>query len=293
MKYIGIDGGGTKTKFFLYNEVGNVLKEITLDTVHFLQISKEIAIATLKQGVSALVDDPSDVFIVAGLAGYGQEVKARQAIEEICKVAFKGYQYAIYNDVQTAISGALGGKDGIVVIAGTGSIALSMINGKEKRCGGWGYQLGDEGSAYWIAKKMLAIFCKQVDGRIEKTVLYNEVIKYCALEKPYDIIHYINVDLEGSRDKIATLAIINYKAALKGDLHALSIYQEAAKEIAELIHRLAKDFNKTVTISYIGGVFKAQDLILEPLCQLLNIDYILSKPLYPPEYGAYLLAKNN
>lgn len=292
MEYIGIDGGGTKTKFVLYNEDGQSLREVTLDTVHFLQVSKEVAITTLKQGIETLVKTPKDIFIVAGLAGYGQELKARQTIEEICKEAFAGYQYTIYNDVQTAISGALGGHDGIVVIAGTGSIALSVIGGKQKRCGGWGYQLGDEGSAYWIAKRMLTTFCKQVDGRIEKTILYDEIIKTCHLEKPYDIIHYINVELEGSRDKIATLATINYQAAKQGDVYALAIYQEAAKEIADLIHVLAKDFANTVTISYIGGVFKAEDLIIKPLCQLLKIDYTLSKPQFSPEYGAYLLAKN-
>ena len=62
------------------------------------------------------------------------------------------------SDVQIAIEGALDGQDGIVVIAGTGSIALSLKEGMLQRCGGWGYQLGDEGSAYWIAKKMLNAF---------------------------------------------------------------------------------------------------------------------------------------
>lgn len=293
MEYIGIDGGGTKTKFVLYNEDGQPLKEVTLDTVHFLQVSKKVAITTLKQGIETFAKTPKDIFIVAGLAGYGQELKARQTIEEICKKAFEGYQYAIYNDVQTAISGALGGHDGIVVIAGTGSIALSVIDGKQKRCGGWGYQLGDEGSAYWIAKKMLAVFCKQIDGRMKKTILYDEVIKACHLQNPYDIIHYVNVELENSRDQIATLATIVYQAAKQGDLYALAIYQEAAKEIATLIEVLAKDFDTKITVSYIGGVFKAGDFLLQPLLEKLDSNCQLIEPRYPPEYGAYLLAKNN
>lgn len=293
MRYIGIDGGGTKTKFVLYDQEGHACKEITLGTVHFLQVSHIDAVATLKAGIDALVDSKTDVYIVAGLAGYGQEIKARTCIENICKEAFDGYLYSIYNDVQTAISGALAGNDGMVVIAGTGSIALSMQNGEQKRCGGWGYQLGDEGSAYWIAKKMLAIFCKQVDGRLEKTPLYKEVIAHCQLQEPHDIIHYVNVDLEGSRDKIATLATIVYRAATMGDIYAIAIYQEAAKEIASLLKVLAKDFSSSVTICYIGWVFQAGAFILEPLKQELTFDCRLIKPQFPPEYGAYLLGKNN
>lgn len=79
-----------------------------------------------------------------------------------------------------------------MVIAGTGSIALSLKNNKLTRCGGWGYQLGDEGSAYWIAKKMFHTFCKETDGRLEKTVLYDLVMKECHLDIDYDIITFMN-----------------------------------------------------------------------------------------------------
>lgn len=293
MKYIGIDGGGTKTKFVLYSDTGQLIQEVTLGTVHFLQVSKEKAITILKQGVYKLTNGKKDIYIVAGLAGYGQEKSARKSIEAICKEAFVGYQYSIYNDVQTAISGALDGKNGIVVIAGTGSIALSIKGGIQKRCGGWGYQLGDEGSAYWMAKKMLAIFCKQIDGRIERTTLYDEVVKGCHLQNPYDIIHYVNVELENSRDQIATLATIVYQAAMQGDEHAITIYQEAAKEIAEMVNVLVKEFSGIVTVSYIGGVFRAGNYLLKPLLENLDSNCQLVEPRYPPEYGAYLLGKNN
>lgn len=80
------------------------------------------------------------------------------------------------------MEGALDGENGIVIIAGTGSIALALKDNIVTRCGGWGSQLGDEGSAYWIAKKMLSIFCQEVDGRLEKTKLY-ELIKKNVIYK--------------------------------------------------------------------------------------------------------------
>lgn len=293
MKYIGIDGGGTKTKYVLYDEVGNILNETTTGTVHILQKDIKQCIATLKKGITPLLQDISEeVYIVAGLAGYGQEASARHKIEEVCKIAFEGYRYSLYNDVQIAIAGALNNQDGIVVIAGTGSIALSTIDGKQHRCGGWGYLLGDEGSGYWIARKMLDIFCRQHDGRLPKTILYNLVMNYCNLENGQDIISYVNVTLEGKRDNIASLASIVHEAAKQDDKYAIMIYQEAAKEIAKLILVLAKNFTSSIMISYIGGVFKAKDFILLPLQDALNeIDCKLVAPKHSPEYGAYLLAK--
>lgn len=291
MKYLGIDGGGTKTKYVLYTQDGQILREATTGTVHILQIDKATCIRTLQIGIEeVLKEDTESVHIIAGLAGYGQEQVAREKIEAVCQEAFQGYCYTLYNDVQTAITGALNGQDGIVVIAGTGSIALSTIAGKQRRCGGWGHLLGDEGSGYWLARKMLAVFCQQEDGRLEKTILYKEVMQACKLEKGYDIISYVNSTLEGKRELIASLAKILYIAALKEDPYAIAIYQEAANEIAKLILVLAKDFKNPITISYIGGVFQAQEFILEPLrVALKKIDCKIIAPKYPPEYGAYLL----
>ena len=226
MKFIGIDGGGTKTKFVLFNEDGQKEKEVLKPTVHILNQSKEKCIQYLKEGVDEL-DPAKKSVVIAGLAGYGQQEDVRHLIEEVCIQAFANRKYKIYSDVEIAMQGALNGQDGIVVIAGTGSIALSLIDGKLKRCGGWGYQLGDEGSAFWIAKKMLAVYCQEVDGRRKKTQLYDIIMKQCHLQNDYDIITYIN-QLNHDRRAIASLAILNSLAAQKGDCYALSIYQEAA-----------------------------------------------------------------
>lgn len=169
--YIGIDGGGTKTKMVSYDDDGNIGQEIVLPTVHILSQTPKKCIEILKAGVEQL--DPQSVSKIGiGLAGYGQDKKIRKEIEDICLKAFKNRPFVLKSDVQIAIEGALDGQDGIVVIAGTGSIALSLKEGMLQRCGGWGYQLGDEGSAYWIAKKMLNVFCQEVDGHLLNDILF-------------------------------------------------------------------------------------------------------------------------
>lgn len=290
MKYIGIDGGGTKTKFALFNEKGHIEKEVLKPTVHILNQSKEKCTQYLKEGVEEL-DPNHNAYVIAGLAGYGQQQEIRQLIDKVCDEAFTSRKYTICSDVEIAIQGALAGQDGIVVIAGTGSIALSSLNGQLKRCGGWGYQLGDEGSAYWIAKKMLSVYCQEIDGRREKTVLYDLIKETCHLQNDYDIITYMNA-LNHDRRAIASLAKINALAVQKGDRYALSIYRDAAHEIAQLIKTLAQDFTESFNVSYIGGVFCSGEMILQPLKeQLSSLPCQLIAPVHPPEYGAFIIGK--
>ena len=290
MKYIGIDGGGTKTKFVLFDQDGYVLDEIVTPSVHILTQDEEKCIQILQTSVHTL-DPHKEAFIVAGLAGYGNQQELREKIEKVCARAFDGYQYLIYNDVQIALQGALAGEDGIVVIAGTGSIAFSYHDGITKRCGGWGYQLGDEGSAYWIGKQLLKKYCQQVDGRLEKTLLYDMVKEKCQLVEDYDMISYRH-QLQNERKDIASLAVINYELAKLNEQNAMMIYDEAAKYLASIIKPLITDFSTNVEISYIGGVFRSADYILNPLKEELSQYHCkIVSPRYPPEYGAYLLGK--
>jgi len=291
MLYIGIDGGGTKTKFVLFDENGQSLKERADDSVHVLTQDHQKCIDILKMNVNTL-DPTHQAIIVAGLAGYGNQEELKRKIEDICSIAFSGYQYLLYNDVQIAMMGALGGEYGIVVIAGTGSIAFSYLDGKTKRCGGWGYQLGDEGSAYWIGNQLISKYCQQVDGRICKTQLYHKIKETCYLNNDYDIIHYRNL-LTNERRDIAQLAKLNYILAQEGEENAIEIYREAAYQLSLLIRTLASDFHDTVTVSYIGGVFHANEYILDPLhVYISDLNCHLHKPLFSPEYGAYLLGKH-
>lgn len=288
MNIIGIDGGGTKTKFTLFDEDGNSLKEVTGPSCHVMQKDKATAIQILKEGIRSL-EAGENVLISAGLAGYGQDPFYRRKIEEICKEAFDG-PFLLHNDIETAFEGALDGHDGIVVIAGTGSIAYSRKDGKTRRCGGWGVQLGDEGSAWYIAKMLLNEFTKQSDGRKDKTLLYEMVRKALNLKEDYELISVLNDPVRSSRTEVAKLAHTAYEAAKAGDGMAIAIYVKAADEIANMIETLQDDFDDSVEVSYVGGVFTAGNLILDPLKDQLE-NCVLHAPVHGPDYGAYLLAK--
>ena len=294
--YVGIDAGGTKTAFICLNENDNVVKECSKPSCHVLQVDDNMAISILKSGIDEVLEmvlEDDEVYICAGLAGYGKNIQLRKRIENIAANAFAPYNYIIKNDAEIALAGALNGEDGILVIAGTGSIALATKDNQSYRSGGWGYMLGDEGSAYWMAKQLLAAFTMQCDGRMPKTLLYNYIFDKCEFSDDYDIIPYVADKLQNKRDSIAKLAIYAYELAMKNDPVALKIYDEAARLLAQMINALAIYYPEKVKASYAGGVWAAKDLLMPMVKKYLNENIEFVEPYMNPVMGASLLAKMN
>ena len=299
MFYIGIDGGGTKTKFALMDENEKLIGTVEKGTCHFNQVGLQGMKNILSDGINELLKSYNVKFeeikrACLGLAGYGSVESISNEINKVIKEVFKDTEVLLFNDVHIAHAGALSGKNGIVIIAGTGSIGYSVINNVTKRVGGWGYIIGDEGSAYWIGKKGIEYFSKEADGRLKKGELYNIFKKELSLVNDYDIIKYINEDIKGDRREIAKLAPLCFKAAKCKDEHAINIFKNAGEELSKLINVLTKDFSKEeIFVSYIGGVFKAENLILEPIKENVSQKVKIISPKFQPEIGACLIAKLN
>lgn len=294
MYYIGIDGGGTKTSFKLYNEQGQCLKTTVKETCHLLQVSAETAILTLQEGVQDLIKGlarTDELLIGLGLAGYGEDEKLRVKIEQVCQQALDPYEYYLFNDVSIALEGALNGEDGILIIAGTGSIALSKKDGFYRRVGGWGYMLGDEGSAYWLAKEIFRQYTMQVDGRSEKTHLIPLVKNKLSLKQDYELITYFANEIKNDRREIAKHAILLEELIQLNDPVAFKILDQLVEHLSILISTLGKDFNQNVNVSYLGGVFNLGRALFERLDKKLAKHIQLVKPVYPPEKGAVILAQ--
>jgi N-acetylglucosamine kinase-like BadF-type ATPase len=292
MKLIGIDGGGTSTRFSLFDENGNVLQAAREESVHILTQDRDDCIRRLRNGITA-VDPASECMVIGGLAGYGQQEEVRREIEEVCRTAFGNRKFHLYSDVDIAVSGALNGEDGIVLIAGTGSIAEAEIDGKMYRCGGWGYQLGDEGSGFWIADKMFHAFVKEADGRMEKTELYSLIMNRLNLVHDYDIITgYMKI--REDRARTAEYASLCYEAAMHNDPAARMIFHEAAAELAQLAGALSMHFESNeIKVCCMGGIFEHMKEPLLPELQKLLKPYgcVLQESAHNAEYGAYLLGR--
>ncbi len=282
--YIGIDGGGTKTKFDLFDSDKNSVASITMPTIHPAQASFKEVVSVLtdaKEKLLANINDSDYVLKVgAGLGGYGINADYRKKLEDEFSTVFD--EFKLYSDAYAAMLGALAGEDGILMIAGTGSIALAKIGEKTFRCGGFGYRYGDEGSAYSIGRELISEALKEYDGRLDKSIISDLVADY------FDNIGINMVATSDfSRDKIAGLAAAASKY-VDGSESVRDIFLAAAKEISLHIKAIGKNFEsgKRVRLSYIGGVFRSE-YILECIKEM-NQGIELVAPIYPPEKGSIL-----
>lgn len=300
--YLGVDGGGTKTKFMISDEQGRILAQSTQTNSHYLQCGFDGITQVMAKGLKECLkkcglheQDISSAFIAC--AGYGDIEKDCAPIEEAVHKAYKSFPYRIGNDTDNAIAGSLGGKCGIHIIAGTGSIGLG-INEKHNtlRCGGWHHSFGgDEGSAYWIACQLILHFTRQSDGREDKTLLYEYMKKEYQLKEDSDILDLCVVQWGFDRTRIAGMAKSVYELAKRNDPIALQIFKEAAKELSDIIlaiyHKLPFS-DPIINVSYSGGVFQSGPFILDSLREELSRypKLKLTAPLLSPEAGCILLA---
>ena len=290
MKIIAIDAGGTKARFALYDENGVMLKSVEHPSLHPLQVGYTKMAQALRFGVDSLCENEKVDFISFGLAGYGMNPKIRKSIENAIKRKFPTEKYSIQSDVDCALMSALKGSDGVMIISGTGSIALSQYKGQRSRVGGWGYWIGDEGSAFWIGKQVLSVFSKMADGRLKKSALYDCVMDSLVLSDESELIKILS-EHPRPKEAIASLARVCYIASTKGDKHAIYIFKQAAHELAELIETSIKRNPELKTVRLSGGVFESGDVILKPLKELLPSDLDIQPISNPPLYGAYLIGK--
>lgn len=301
MIFVGVDGGGTKTAFSVIDEVGNKLYFYETTTCHYEQVGLSGFEKIISEGIEKIKNSlkislKEIDFIFLGVPGYGERVEYDIKIKEILEKVLKGCKFQCGNDVENGWAGSLACSPGINLVAGTGAIAYGLNEKNENaRSSGWGFFCGDEGSAFWIGKKGIELFCKQADGREKKDKLYEIYKENLKLNKDFDLINYVYNTINFERGKVAELATFVFQGALAGDLKCIEIFKEAAYEHYLMVKGVVDQlkFKDKVKISYSGGVFKSKDFVLEPLKKYLeenNIKGELIEPQLSPVLGAALYA---
>ena len=230
MRWLGIDAGGTKTAFATYDETLTQLGRFELPTSHYAQAGFDGMEAVLAEGIAraeaaGLLGEQYGIGI--GMCGYGEGTTSPARIEQIVAKVAGAHPYALVNDVESAWAAGLNLADGIVIIAGTGSIAYGVHGERSLRCGGWDYELGDEGSGGWLGKELLRAFTRQCDGRDPAGPLRNLVRQELELADDFDIIAFAQEHM-ANRSRISALAPLVSKAAAAGDASAQRILERAA-----------------------------------------------------------------
>ena len=299
--FLGIDGGGTKTHVVITDEAFNVAGEGFSGGSNPLRSGLEEAVAHIEDAVAdacaaagASLRDISAA--CAAIAGVNHPIH-HHTMKEALDLALGLKELELVNDAQAALQGALDGKPGVAIIAGTGSIALGISeSGGHARSGGWGPTLADEGSGYDIARRALRMVISSYDGRSPKTALTGKICKRLGIDSPEDLPGVIyNSDSEPV--EIAGLAELVDEAALEGDQVAITILADAGRELGKLAVSVIEKLGLQATefrVACVGSVFKSGEHVLGPLRETVHAyapRAAIGPPLFPPAIGAAKLAQ--
>lgn len=260
MHVLGIDAGGTKTVCLLADDRGQVIAEARGSGAN-LQSAGELEVEKVLHHVMEEALGERDILpaaICLGIAGVDRPEDGNAVRGIMRRIGFKTPTLVV-NDALVALVAGAGDEPGVVLVAGTGSIAYGKDGaGRAARAGGWGYLLGDEGGGFWIGRAALSAVVRQFDGRGPATLLTDMVLSHMRLASPTQLIHEIYYrDLH--RQAIAGLAALVQRAADEGDAVAGQILARAGDELtaaaASVITRLDMRGDVFPTV-LAGGIFR-------------------------------------
>lgn len=232
MHVLGIDAGGTKTVCLLADSRGTLLGEgrgpgANLHEAGELELEK-VLYQVMETALGNRAARPAAVCL--GIAGVDREDDA-ETVRAIMRRISPGSRVLVVNDALIALVAGVGSAAGIVVVAGTGSIAYGRnTQGDAARAGGWGHLIGDEGSGPWIGRQALAAVVREVDGRGPRTQLTQDVLAHFGVPDAADLVRAV-YNREVPRRHVAALGPIVQQAGSRGDAVAMQILERAAEEL--------------------------------------------------------------
>lgn len=294
--FLGVDGGQSSTIAMIGDEHGHIVGWATAGPCNhvgaaegrakFLRVMREcLGNAATKAGLHA--EKPKFRAACLGMSG-GPDDKAALLAELIAAEHF-----VVTHDAKIAWAGAIEGKPGIIVIAGTGSIAYGENeHGETARAGGWGYIYGDEGGGFDIARQALRAALREHEGWGPRTALTPAIVELTESKDANDALHRLYTS-EWPRQRVAEIAIAVDRIASEGDPVATDILRSAAQQLALLAASVRRQLwnDERIHISWIGGVFQSQ-ILIDRFRTLVTLDgeTEAAPPRRSPAAGALILA---
>jgi N-acetylglucosamine kinase-like BadF-type ATPase len=269
MHVLGIDAGGTKTVCLLADEHGAIVSEGRGPGAN-LHAAGELAVEKVLHGVmEAAIGDRgiTPAAICLGIAGVDRDDEARTVRALMRRIGYKS-RVLVVNDALIALVAGAGDAPGIVIIAGTGSIAYGRnAAGEAARAGGWGHMIGDEGSGYWIGREALAAVMRGADGRGPATGLTAEILAHFDVEDVSRLPRIV-YDRDVPRASVAAVGPIVQRVGEQGDAVAMRILERAADELVLAARSVATRLEMrgdAFTFYLAGGVFPVVPWLAEEL----------------------------
>jgi N-acetylglucosamine kinase-like BadF-type ATPase len=295
--FLAVDGGQTTTKALLADESGNILARVSAGPSNHTEepggperlarVTDELIASLCGQ---AGAGNPEFAAACFGMTG---ETRLKAQILS-CRV--RTSYLSVVHDSVNALAGAAAGGPGMVVIAGTGSVARgrNAVN-REMRVGGWGHLFGDEGSAYWIGREAVRAAAAEEELVGPKTRITQLLLDRIPAPSISELMEqYYSGAL--TRDHLAGLSVWVAEVAQDGDAVAQAILQEAghllARPVLAMMAQLFPGEDGSAKVYYTGGVFESPLVISAFQDALLKVEPHLEigPPLFPPVFGSLILA---
>ena len=297
--FLGVDGGASKTAALVTDGEGKLLGDGIAGPSNHLRVgietaSRNIERAVNKALVAADVASREIIWAYCGIAGADHPAHRQEVVDSL-NIFFPRGNFTIDNDARIALTGAIGFGAGVVVIAGTGSVAFGRNEkGEEARAGGWGPIVGDEGSAYGIARAGLVAVLRAFDGRGEPTVMTELLARDYELT-PEELPRFVYAATTHA-DDIARYGRVVTAAAQTNDAVAIGILHNAGVELGSAVLAVARRLgiaSGPLSVGYVGGTFRAGELLLGPMRETVKRQVPgadVHPPLRKPVEGAAMMA---
>jgi glucosamine kinase len=258
---VGVDAGGTST-LAAVAEDGRLLRTRESEAANASSRGVEAASATIAQTITAALDGGIPAAVFVGAAGAGR-AEIAHSIEETLASRFPGARVAVRDDACIALRAAVPQGDGLVLIAGTGSVAYAEHDGAGYRAGGYGYLLGDEGSGFAMGSAAIRLLLRAFDERGPKDEFTQEIAARLEAQTAMEVLGRVYGNPHAVA-LIASLAPVVLDAANRGDRTAAKIVQTAAHELAEMVRTLAKRaglIDSEAPIVFAGGLLRDNSML--------------------------------
>jgi len=297
--FLGIDGGGSKVECVLADEAGTVLARALGPGANLGRVSAGDLTANLSacaeelRRVTGLKELAPEVLCAgfAGASGDAGRERARAVLEQV----FRPRRLHVVGDMEVALEAAVGAGPGLVVVAGTGSIAYGRDDsGRCARAGGHGPGKGDQGSGYDIGRQAVEAVRRALRAGGKVTALASAVLGILGARQAQELDGWLTPE---KATELATLAPAVVTAARSGDSEASKILDQSIRSLAALALEVLKELKLTeapVRVAAHGGVFAAsEELLAEVRARILAAAPQATVELLrvTPGYGAVLLAQ--
>lgn len=261
--FIGVDGGGTKSKVRVEDGAGNLLGH-GVGGPSNIRLSVEATWQSIFQALEEALQN-ADISLQnkqyrfhAGMGLAGCEVK--EAYEEFMQFSHPFTTLEVTTDAHVACVGAHKGKDGSIIIVGTGVVGYQIENGNSSKVSGWGFPHDDIGGGAWLGLEAVKLTFQWLDHRAEKSPLVEDVFAFFNK----DLEHFVTWANRSNSSEFARLAPLVINHGQQEEVAAIRLMKKAAHAIDRVgtgLLRLQKNKKEMLPCSLFGGIAP----FLEPL----------------------------